>query len=1008
MTKVKDGFYKQYGSVIGIDIQALLAGGGAMGIHQGRNNEANKIVRTDASGYIQAGWINTTSGKCTETLTRIYASNDAYIRYVTPADFFSTLANDTNQLSITIGSQNRKLTIAYATLAGTVTCTEGTSDYNRPIVGTNTTNGLFYTPKTTVNWKTGNIIAPTFTGKLITSNTGGSWISGKTNAAIKYDAYTAINNQHYHPILGVKTNSENVVNFGAYINNVGFYGYKADRTDNGYDWSFVFNSDNGNVTTGATITAAKFIGTLNNTLTFSTGAFSAKTYNNSSTVTINIPTHTSHLTNNSGYLTSRGYIGSTAVQASSAAQALTGITTLTMSEAINKVAQVIEGSGVAKLNITSSTTTVDYSHIYVSSNNANNTNNRPLVLQYGYGNVGIGVIAPSQKLHIAGLVNITNNGGTLTIGSQNASYTHYSTTGGVHWFNKAVEINGNLSPHADNSFTNGTTSKRWSNIYSVNGNYTGTLTFNTINIPTTSGGTTYGAGTNGQILKSNGTTVYWATDNNSNSWRAIQVNGTQIAGTGTGTYAANFISGTGITVTGTAESSLAANNITITNAGVRSTTINGDYLRVNTNGTNADLTIPFATKATKLVTSYNTITSVSDDTPTKWGELDSSVHMNTALNQLNDQPNQWGLILNLAYGSDVHQIWCTQSSGNLFHRGGNNSGWNGSWKTILDSTNSTVTGGGSAWGSSITVNIGGTSKTLTIPANPNTDTKVAYTANASNVDHPILFANNSSSTGNPTTGAVYYESNSTSGTGLTYNPYNNKLNIPGSGQLVINTTIKDHGNPAEQSLFIIAAQPASGTTITAKNSPGIGFKVDGKNWGSIVYNPASDFEFINSSATNHVNITAGILKSTIANGTAPLQVTSKTVVTNLNADMLDGKHASAFLTNSDLSEYPIISIYRISFPGNGYGTQAVVTHIGGRAAASHTAQFNSVNITFTSLPTLILETSERWYTNCRDSCDASRALEPRIPNNKTITVQTLTTSEYGFQSFEKYLICFFI
>lgn len=40
------------------------------------------------------------------------------------------------------------------------------------------------------------------------------------------------------------------------------------------------------------------------------------------------------------------------------------------------------------------------------------------------------------------------------------------------------------------------------------------LKFNTINIPTASSGSTYGAGSNGQILKSNGTTVYWANDNN--------------------------------------------------------------------------------------------------------------------------------------------------------------------------------------------------------------------------------------------------------------------------------------------------------------------------------------------------------------------------------------------------------------------------------------------------------------------------------------------------------------
>lgn len=41
-------------------------------------------------------------------------------------------------------------------------------------------------------------------------------------------------------------------------------------------------------------------------------------------------------------------------------------------------------------------------------------------------------------------------------------------------------------------------------------------------------------------------------------------------------------------------------SVTLTNAGVRATTINGNYLRVNTNGTNADLTIPYATSAGSL------------------------------------------------------------------------------------------------------------------------------------------------------------------------------------------------------------------------------------------------------------------------------------------------------------------------------------------------------------------------------------------------------------------------
>ncbi len=40
------------------------------------------------------------------------------------------------------------------------------------------------------------------------------------------------------------------------------------------------------------------------------------------------------------------------------------------------------------------------------------------------------------------------------------------------------------------------------------------LKFNKINIPTASGGTDYGVGSSGKVLKSNGTTVYWGDDNN--------------------------------------------------------------------------------------------------------------------------------------------------------------------------------------------------------------------------------------------------------------------------------------------------------------------------------------------------------------------------------------------------------------------------------------------------------------------------------------------------------------
>lgn len=67
--------------------------------------------------------------------------------------------------------------------------------------------------------------------------------------------------------------------------------------------------------TGTTIvnTAAKVA----NTLTFSAGKFSSKTYDGSSAITVNVPTHTSHLTNDSGFWTGTRYWANIAVSTSS-------------------------------------------------------------------------------------------------------------------------------------------------------------------------------------------------------------------------------------------------------------------------------------------------------------------------------------------------------------------------------------------------------------------------------------------------------------------------------------------------------------------------------------------------------------------------------------------------------------------------------------------------------------------------------------------------------------------
>lgn len=80
---------------------------------------------------------------------------------------------------------------------------------------------------------------------------------------------------------------------------------------------------------------------------------------------------------------------------------------------INNVFKVLSTQGIAQLNVHEVATDVNYSHLYVSSNNTSYPNTRPLVLQYGYGNVGIGIIAPTQKLDVNGNVKATSFIGNL-------------------------------------------------------------------------------------------------------------------------------------------------------------------------------------------------------------------------------------------------------------------------------------------------------------------------------------------------------------------------------------------------------------------------------------------------------------------------------------------------------------------------------------------------------------------------------------------------------------------
>lgn len=119
----------------------------------------------------------------------------------------------------------------------------------------------------------------------------------------------------------------------------------------------------------------------------------------------------------------------------------------------------------------------------------------------------------------------------------------------------------------------------------------------------------------------------------------------------------------------------------------------------------------------------NTISGIANDTTEKWKDQGNSVHWYTKPNQITGQPSQYGFLTNWATGGDVHQLWMIQSSGNMFHRGGNSTGWYGTWRTILDECNftaysPTLSGGGAmgTWGISVT----GNASTATTLANSRT------------------------------------------------------------------------------------------------------------------------------------------------------------------------------------------------------------------------------------------------------------------------------------------------
>ena len=68
--------------------------------------------------------------------------------------------------------------------------------------------------------------------------------------------------------------------------------------------------------------------------------------------------------------------------------------------------------------------------------------------------VGIGTDSPASKLHVSGgLLKITNNSNTVTIGSQNSSWCHFENSANINfYFNKAIYVDGDIRLYNGNGY----------------------------------------------------------------------------------------------------------------------------------------------------------------------------------------------------------------------------------------------------------------------------------------------------------------------------------------------------------------------------------------------------------------------------------------------------------------------------------------------------------------------------------------------------------------------------
>jgi hypothetical protein len=184
----------------GVSISGDAGTVGGLPIHAGRNSEANKIVRTDVYGYIQAGYINSSSGNennnsspdrvwganATDGYLRTYRTSALSVSYAAtagsaPASDVYAWAKTATKPSYTatevgLGNVNNTAdsikSVSYAATAGSAPANGGTSNYSN--------YSYNYTQANAGNWNTDFSNTPAGSMRIVNDVSGGTNSPGGT------------------------------------------------------------------------------------------------------------------------------------------------------------------------------------------------------------------------------------------------------------------------------------------------------------------------------------------------------------------------------------------------------------------------------------------------------------------------------------------------------------------------------------------------------------------------------------------------------------------------------------------------------------------------------------------------------------------------------------------------------------------------------------------------------------------------------------------------------------